>query len=99
MPLNKHLLIKLVRKGHVKTVKQLEAQARTRDGGGIAFSTKEAENVQGRAYKDSTRASEAIRSKSPFDPSRLKSGRTKFFTYGGEICSEQPFRQRIMRKK
>lgn len=97
--INRHLELRLLRRGHLKIIKEIESRQRLVGRDTIVYSTAEAAEEQGRDFKDDIVTSSAIRTRNAFDDSKLKSGRTKFFEYGGKVCCEQPFRQRVMRKK
>jgi hypothetical protein len=99
--MNKHLYLRLLQRGAIRTIKELEARDRIVERSEPYFSTEQAQRDRTAENKNKgcIAASNAIRSRNAFDASRIRSGRTSFFTsVGGKIVSFQEFNVRVMRE-
>ena len=87
------------RGGFKRVANELEARKRIIEKDHVVYSTRDVNRERDEFKKNGGLvSSNAIRCRSPFDPSRMKSGRTSFFTFGGNTQCEQRFHTRIMRK-
>jgi hypothetical protein len=98
---NKHLYLRLLRRGSIRTIKELEARDRIIERVGPCYSTEERRSAfkDGEKNKGCIAASTAIRTRNAFDESCMRSGRTRFHTGVGEkVFSFQEFNMRVLRQ-
>lgn len=97
---NRELERRMLQRGWLRTVKELEARQRIVESNQPMYSTEQA--AEERRDEDKNRgtiaASNQIRSRSPFDEDRQRLGRTRFHTAMGEVFSFEQPRMRVMKK-
>lgn len=89
------------RGGFKRTANELSARSHLLESQRVVYSTQESKTDERNnliTKYGGSRVSNDVKSRSPFEGGRLKSGRTGFFTFNGKLCCEQKFHMRTMRK-
>ena len=88
------------RGGFKRVANELEARKRIVESNRVVYSTRDCPETKDELQRlyGGSRVSPAVRTSNPFDGAKIRSGRTKFYTFGGKLCCDQSLHVRIMRK-
>lgn len=97
--MNKHLYRRLLQRGSIKAIKELEARDRIIERNQPCFSTQEQETAtpQVDRNKGCYPVSTEVRGNNPFDASGIRSGNRGFRQLNGKIYRTGAFNVRVMK--
>lgn len=99
--MNRHLYRKLVQRGNINAIKELEKRDKILERGDVVYSTQEQETQkpQVNRNKGCMPCSDDVKTRNAFDPSSLRSGRTGFVQREGKLFYTTAFHMRGMRSR